>query len=235
MVSLTSDIAQLWRSLDLGGRGPSRTLQFIAAHTGEGTSTLARELALYAASRLTQPVWLVSLDVVSNVQIEAALAQPLRFGTVGEMNQASPDGSMFFCVQPVGRDRRGRAIADARYLVAHSVCDQALWITRFRHDLFEAGQMVQILPETDYWDALKAHSGLIIVDCPALDRSMDGLTMAPFMDQTVMVVAADGASVSGPALLKNALTASGAHCVGLVFNRAPEGQVGRPTILQRTP
>ena len=233
MNKLTSDMEQLWSSLGLSEYGPSRSLQFIAADSGEGTSLLAREFAVYAARRMAQPVWLVSLEPGSNVHMDAVQAQPWRFGPLGEMKQASPDGSMFFEVLPVERDHRGRLIADADYLVAYGVCEQRLWLTHFRQDRLSADQTVEICANAAYWNALKAYSGLIIIDSPALDRSTDGLTIAPFMDQSVIVLAADGASVRGPALLKNAMMAAGANCVGLVFNRDPARRGGRAKELKR--
>lgn len=231
MTDLTSDMAQLWSALGLAEDGPPRSVQLIAADSGEGTSLLARELAAYAAPRMSRPVWLVSLEA-ANVHIEAVQAQPWRYGPLGEMKQASPDRSMFFTVQPSARDHRGRIVADADYLVAYGVFDQRLWLTQFRTDLLNPGQTVEITASLDYWNALKAYSGLIIIDCPALDRSIDGLTIAPFVDQSVIVLAADGASVRGPALLKNALTAAGANCVGLVFNRDPMRRGRRAKVLQ---
>jgi hypothetical protein len=233
MNTLNSDLEQLWFSLGMAEYGPSASLQFIAADSGEGTSLLAREFAAYAARRMDRPVWLVSLEPGSAVHIGAIQAQPWRFGPLGEMKQASPDRSMFFEVWPEARDHRGGRVVDADYLVAYGVCEQRLWVTEFRTDLLDPDQVIQVTASPAYWNALKAYSGLIIVDCPALDRSIDGLTTAPFMDQSVIVLAADGASVRGPALLKNALMAAGANCVGLVFNRDPARRGRRPKILQR--
>ena len=233
MNALNSDLEQLWSSLGLSEYGPSQTLQFIAANSGEGTSLLAREFAVYAARRMDRPVWLVSLEPDSDVHIEAVQAQPWRFGPLGEMKQASPDRSMFFEIHPKARDHRGRILADADYLVAYGLCNQHLWLTQFRQDLLEPDQAFEVSASLDYWDALKAYSGLVIIDCPAQDRSIDGLTIAPFMDQSVIVLAADGASVRGPALLKNALAAAGGNCVGLVFNRDPARRGRRAKVLQR--
>lgn len=233
MNALTSDMEELWSALALSEYGPSRTLQLIAADSGEGTSFLAREFAVYAARRMDRPVWLVSLDVRCDVHIDAVQAQPWRYGPLGEMKQASPDRSMFFTVQPSLRDHGGRVVEDADYLVAYGVCDQRLWLTQFRTDLVNLDQTIEVAGSADYWNALKAYSGLIIIDCPALDRSIDGVTIAPFVDQSVIVLAADGSSVRGPALLKNALTAAGANCVGLIFNRDPARRGGQAKVLQR--
>lgn len=219
-VDLTTEMAQLWASLGPPPTGPGRVIQFAAATAGEGTSTVAREFARFAAERTRRPVWLVDLDFAESAQYRAFTAQTDRYGEVGKPTAASPDGSTFFTVQPPGRDPDGRPIADSRYMVAHPVGGAKLWVTRFRREMMRPGQGVRILPTVDYWNALRRHAELVIVDAPAADRSQSGLSVAPFMDCCVLVVAADGASASGPAALKEAIIATGGRCAGLVFNRA---------------
>jgi Mrp family chromosome partitioning ATPase len=79
---------------------------------------------------------------------------------------------------------------------------------------------VRIRPTPDYWTALRRHAELVVVDAPAAERSNAGLVIAPYMDFTVLVVAADGADASAAAALKDAILEAGGHCAGLVFNRA---------------
>ena len=57
-----------------------------------------------------------------------------------------------------------------------------------------------------------------------------GLTLAPFADTVVLVVAAESADASAGAALRDGLERSGARCAGLVFNRA---QVEPPAFLRR--
>jgi hypothetical protein len=44
--------------------------------------------------------------------------------------------------------------------------------------------------------------------------------MAPFMDTTVLVVAAEGEDTRAPAALRDAIEEVGGRCAGIVFNRA---------------
>jgi hypothetical protein len=48
MVDLTSEMADLWTALGAPTVGPTRVIQFVAATTGEGASTVAREFAFFA-------------------------------------------------------------------------------------------------------------------------------------------------------------------------------------------
>lgn len=220
MVDLSVEATELWTSLGVRPSVRGRTLQLVAARRGEGVSTLAREMALVAARRHGLIVWLVDADLAGSPQHLALAADAARYGDLGPALAASPDGSAFFKVEPEGLTPEGLAMPDAAYLHAHQVGDARWWVTRFRREAMTGRQDVQILPTREYWNALRRHADVIIVDCPAADRSQAALTLAPSMDQTVLVVAADEPDIRAPALLRDALSAAGASIAGLFFNRA---------------
>jgi len=220
MIDLTAEMAQLWSSLRTPAPGHARVIQFVAATAGEGTSTVAREFARYATDHVSKAVWLVDLDLMNAPQYFALSAEPGRFGLLGRQTAASPDGSVFFTVQPPSRGADGQTWPDARYLVAHPAGGSRLWVTRFRRENLKANQAAHITPTADYWNALRKHADLIVVDAPAADRSTAALTVAPFMDYSVLVVAADEGDAARPMALKESILAAGGRCAGLVFNRA---------------
>ena len=220
MVDLSVEASELWTSLGAQSPGRGRTVQLVAARRGEGVSTLARELALAAARRGDLTVWLVDLDLLSSPQHDAFASEAARFGDLGPPVAASPDGSMFFTVQPPGVTKDGLGIPDASYLQAHRLGELRLWVTRFRREALTGRQGVHVLPTREYWNALRKHADVIIVDCPSVDRSQAAIALAPAMDQTVLVVAADEPDIAAPAALRDALSAAGAQVSGLFFNRA---------------
>ena len=220
MVDLGDEMAQLWSSLRTPAPGHARVIQFVAATGGEGTSTVAREFARYATGQVRKAVWLVDLDLMNAPQYFALSAEPGRFGQLGRQTAASPDGSAFFTVQPPSYGADGAAWPDARFLVAHPAGGSRLWVTRFRRENMKPDQAAHILPTADYWNALRKHADLIVVDSPAADRSNAATAVAPFMDFTVLVVAADEGDAGGPMALKESILAAGGRCAGLVFNRA---------------
>lgn len=220
MVDLTHEMAGLWAALGPGRPDRGRVIQFIAASSGEGTSTVAREFARLAAVRARKPVWLVDADLASQDQQSAVAADAERYGGLGRAAAASPDGSAFFTIQPPARDREGRKIADARFLSARPCLGRRLWVTRFRGDALKAGQRALALPRGAYWDAMRRHAETVVVDAPAADRSDFGLTLAPFADAVVLVVAAETSDAAAGATLRHELERAGARCAGLVFNRA---------------
>ena len=93
------------------------------------------------------------------------------------------------------------------------------WVTRFRADALRPPQTVEVIASGDYWRALRRHADLIVVDAPAFDRSAAAVTVAPLMDETILVVAADQPDVAAPARLRDAITDAGGRCAGLFLNR----------------
>jgi Mrp family chromosome partitioning ATPase len=220
MVDLSAEMAELWASLGGTSPGRARAVQFVAARRGEGTSTVAREFAAYAANRAGRSVWLVDLDLFSSPQHAAIAGAPELYGDLGKAVAATPaDGATFFTVQPPTLMPDGSAAPDSRFLVAHAVGQHKWWVTRFRADVLKGSQNVHVLPNADYWNALKRHADLVVVDCPSADRSQSALTVAPFMDQSVLVVAADQPDVQAPARLRDAMQGAGGRVAGVFFNR----------------
>jgi len=220
MVDLTSEMAELWTALGAPNTGPTRAIQFVAAAAGEGASTVAREFAFFASKRARRPVWLVDLDLIDSPQHGAIAADPGRFGLMGKQSAASPDGSAFFTVQPPMPTREGPAWPDGRFIVAHPVGGAKLWVTRFRREALQPGQSPRAVPMDNYWRALRRYAELIVVDAPAYDRSTSAVTIAPWMDTTVIVVAADAPDAGGAVALRAAIEDAGGRCAGLVFNKA---------------
>ncbi len=222
MVDLTGEMADLWAALGPVPPGRGRVLQFVSARTGEGASTIAREFARLAAVRARRPAWLIDADIYDQSQLSAVGMEPERYGPVQGMASASPDGSAFFSLHPPLKDRQGRPMADARLLHARAVLGGRLWVTRLRAEALHVAQRAQFIASGAYWAAMRKHADYVIVDSPAADRSDAALALAPYMDATVLVVAADEKDVGDPAALRDALEAAGGFVAGMVFNRAPD-------------
>ncbi len=223
MVDLSSEMARLAAALGplAHGQAPGhgRVLQFAAARAGEGTSTVAREFARLAAMQLRRPVWLIDLDLPGASQSATIAALPSVYGRMGGAAGGSPDGSAFFTVRPQAVDQAGKPVPSARYLVAHPVGGPNLWVTRFRRELLQPGQAAYVTPGSAYWDVMRRHAELIIIDAPSADQSQASIMLAPYADATVLVVAADAGDARPPALLKSAISAAGGRVAGLFFNR----------------
>ncbi|MGH7015604.1 MAG: transcriptional regulator, partial [Caulobacteraceae bacterium] len=218
-VDLDAEMGELWRSLGAAPPGRARAVLFTAAAPAEGVSTIAREFAFWAARRASRRVWLVDMDLDLSPQASIIAAQSARYGQLGPPSVASPNGAVFFAVEPPLRRPDGRPWPENRYLAAQAVGSHALWVTSFRRETLRANQSVRIAPAGEYWQALRRHSDLIVVDAPSLQRSDAALIQARFMDEIVLVVAADQPDIAAPARLREALEAAGGRVSGLFHNR----------------
>jgi len=222
-LDLTLEMGKLAASLgplaSPAGPDQGRVIQFAAARSREGASTVAREFARFIAVRSRRPVWLVDADLIGGSQYGVISSNQMCFGQVGQAAAGTPDGSVFFGLNPPGLDDKGAAIPDALYLVAHPVGGPKLWVTRFRRERMTGEQTVNTTASPAYWNALRRHADLIVVDAPAADRSQTSVMLAPAMDATILVMAADAGQTHEPAILKGALQAAGGRVAGLFLNK----------------
>ena len=220
MVDLTSEMAALWAALGPAPGHRGRVVQIAAAGSGEGVSTVAREYARLAAVRARRPVWLIDADLSQQGQMEAVASQPDRFGALGKAAIATPDGSIFFAITPRVMDRAGKPVHPARLMTARPCLGGRLWVTRFAAEHLRSGQRAEAVSDARYWDALKKHADTVVIDAPAADRSDMAITLAPFVDATVLVVAAESTAANEPLMLRDEIEAVGGKIAGVVVNRS---------------
>lgn len=220
MVDLTTEMAALWAALGPAPGHRGRVIQIAAANTGEGASTVAREYARLAAVRARRPVWLIDADLAQQGQLEAVASEPDRFGALGKAAIATPDGSIFFAVTPRLLDRQGKPVHPARLMTARPCLGGRLWVTRFAAELLRSGQRAEPVADPRYWDALRKHADTVVIDSPAADRNSMSITLAPFVDATVLVVAAETSAAGDPLILRDEIEAAGGKIAGVVVNRS---------------
>lgn len=220
MVDLTSEMAALWAALGPAPGHRGRVIQIAASNAGEGVSTVAREYARLAAVRARKPVWLIDADLAQQGQMEAVAAQPERFGQLGKAALATPDGSVFFTVTPRLADRTGKPMHPARLMTARPCLGGRLWVTRFATEALRSGQHAEAIDDPRYWDALRKHADTVVIDAPSADRSDLSITLAPYVDATVLVVAAGSTAPGEPVILRDEIEAAGGKIAGVVVNRS---------------
>lgn len=232
MVDLTSEMARLWAALGPAPSHRGRVIQIAAATSGEGVSAVAREYARLAAVRARRPVWLIDGDLAQQGQMESVAAEPDRFGTLGPAAVATPDGSIFFAVTPRIMDRAGKPVHPARLMTARPCLGGRLWVTRFAAEHLRSGQRAEAVNDARYWDALRKHADTVVIDAPAADRNDMAIILAPYVDATVLVVAAESGAANEPLMLRDEIEAVGGKIAGVVVNRStysPPGFLKRLT------
>jgi hypothetical protein len=118
----------------------------------------------------------------------------------------------------MGRDRK--PVAHGRLMTARPCLGGRLWVTRFRTEVLRSGQRAEAVPDPRYWDAMRRHADTVVIDSPAADRSDIAITLAPYVDATVLVVAAESTAANQPVILRDEIEAVGGRIAGVVVNRS---------------
>jgi len=166
-------------------------LQLIAARNGEGASTLARDLGLIATQAMGLRVLLLD----------------------GEVTQRKPQDQL--CAQYSLPERMTAPVPDTvNYQSMMSFGGTAFYVGQARRALALEGPVW-----SSTFPDLRTRFDLIVVDAPALERSFDGVQMAPYADSSVIVVAAESTRATAVKNLRDRLREAGANIGGLVLNK----------------
>ncbi len=217
MRDLRNDLGGVWRAASrmTASRGGGRSVMFIAARDGEGTSSMAASFALIAAQRASKTAWLVDLDLRRNQAFKAFEA---GFAGADSRPARAFDGSLrtdqFYQIVP-----RVAENADTKLLTACEIQGHRLLVTRFRNERLREGQRVQIRTAPDWWRALSKISDWAVIDAPSLARSPAGLAMAGQMDGVVLVVEADQTHAEDVIAARRDIEAHGGKIIGVAMNR----------------
>ena len=166
-------------------------VQLVAATSREGTSSVARDLALIAARMPDMRVLLLDLDPPGNKQI-TAFREQYGIGAVEVDPVAAAPGAMF----------------------VHHLSLGNLHVTE-----------TILTPNTPtpgwgkMFDALRANFELVLIDSPAIDRSYDGVMLAPDVDTNLIVVEAERTRSAVAQNLRDRLLDVGGAVAGVVLNK----------------
>lgn len=200
----------------------------ISADSGQGSSYVARELALLAAGYygpLGHRVALIDLDFSKQSQ-SVALMQPAmqsRYGCIdgpfdATLGDATYGHGGFWQVNPANIETP-RHHSD--YCGLFLLGDTGLAFTQFQWAHVEEGQSVYVRNAREYWHALRHNFALTVLDIPATDRSQALDILVAEIDQTVIISEADRAQDVSNGALVTRITDAGGKCSGMILNRRP--------------
>lgn len=217
MHDLRDEITDLWRSTArLTSERGGRSILFMAARTGEGTSSITASYAALASARSRKPTWIVDLDLRRNTQFESFKRQTFRgLEKPGRALDASLNVEQIYAVIP----KVAASGSAQKLLAAHQIEGSNLIVTRFRNEHLRKGQRVQLRTQPKWWSKLGTSADWIVVDAPSLDRSNAGLVVASQMDAVVIVMQADRTKAEDITELRGEIEAHGGKVAGIVMNR----------------
>lgn len=174
--------------------GSCGLVQCIAAHPGEGVSSVARDLALVAARVPELRVLLLDLDPPGRRQAEWLQARHAGLaGSAEAVTQSLPGAA------------------------------GQLAVTRFGTGL-HVSEMQGAWPGAGIvWNGtiavLRASFDMIVVDSPSLQTAFEGVMLAPQMDANLIVVEAEATRAAVVQNLRDQLMEVGAPIAGVVLNK----------------
>ena len=197
-------------------QGPALIVALTSPYSRSGTSHVARDLAKLAAAHYAQQngrVALIDFDI--NAQ-----SQALSFRGPGE-NLHGPFDATFGQIpfwhvsDPKSKDQ---PLRPHPYCELFFVGETGLAVSRFNWDNVKSGQSVTLQPAPAYWAAARAQFSMLIVDCPAFDRTEAALHMIPDADAAILVSPAHRASEAEHTELSQKINAAGGKCAGMILN-----------------
>lgn len=221
MRDLRDDLSSLWRKVaTLEARSGAPTLGFVAAKSGEGTTSVATSFAMMAASRVARSAWLVDLDLHNNNAYKGLSERRISgFSSIGRAFDASLGTPQIYDVTPpIGAPIEGRGAPMRKLLAVHPAEGSRLLVTRFRNERLQPGQRVSLRSQPEWWDALRKVTDWVVVDMPALERSSGALTAVNQMDGVVLVVSADKTTSDEIEALQQEVESYGGQVLGVVLN-----------------
>jgi Mrp family chromosome partitioning ATPase len=218
MKDLRADLFELYRQLSqTPATEGGRTVMFMSARAGEGTSSVAVSFALMAAAHARKPVWLIDLDLKRNHLFNTFAVGPFAdaFGGVGPPYSASLKTQPFFSIEPEDPE----ATDGLGLFTAHRVGETRLMVTQFDAARVKPNHAIRVRTQPAYWQAVRSNTDWAVIDAPALELAGAGLAIASQMDRSVIVVRADETTPNDADAVRREVEAYGGRVAGVVLNR----------------
>ncbi len=172
-------------------RAGTAIVQLVAAQSGEGTSSLARDLCLIAAQFTPLRILLVEIGAPGYQQVDW-----FRENLMPIEMQARPIEGL-----PPG-------------IAVHTAGNGALCVSEnCLKGALGAVDWMRALP------ILRTQFDLLVLDSPALATSFDAVMLAPHVDHTVLVVAAETTRAAVAQNLRDRIQDVGGNIAGTILNR----------------
>lgn len=215
--------------------GKGKIYAFSSPRTGAGTSYIARNMALIAASQTQadQHVLILDMDLQNNAQSAYFFAHEnlKRYGTPTGPFDAAFGTVPFWRVTPASVDENGQAITDTHFMSLHMVESAGISFSHFHWERFRDGQNVHIQYARPYWHVLREHFSAVFIDTPALDRANILASVCPEVDMNILVSATAHANDQALSDTMRSIKEKGGRCAGVILNDGPPDDLAGPAPL----
>ncbi len=176
------------------GSAQKNAVQFIGSQEGEGTATIARELAWTVAQQWRRPVLLVDGNPM-HLEHHRAYAMEPGLSLDAALRQNDVEDSL-------------------RQVPASEV-----YLAAFSKNMIQLPAHGFADPVQDPWAALRKRFIFILVSSPPIHHSAVGLNLCPRVDGVVLVVEAESTSAPVVRNVRDHIRNAGGNLLGVVFNK----------------
>lgn len=195
-IDLEKEAAALYKNIEaLLLNAPSKIIQFIGVRKGEGVSTIARELARFAAINVGKSVLLLDAD-----RLAPGVHQHFDVSSQGSWIDVLANGKDL--VHTLSR------VGESKLYISPSYNSAS-----YTPEIFDACRV------DSFWTLLRERFELVIIDSPPFGDSPDGLAFAPQSDGVIMVVESEKTRWKAAEHLKQSLLKVGGRLLGVVINK----------------
>ena len=195
-LELEGEMISLYQTIDsLLSNIPNRVVLFVGSLSGEGTSTVARELSKVVAMKLGKTVLLVDLDrsrpdfkIFKNIKVDCDLEEVIK-GNIPIDNA--------FC----------------------QVEDSSLYLSPLFQKSMLDPHTLDSAKSNVFWSQLRKRFDLIFIDTPPATLFSDSFSLARQADGVILVVEAEKTSWPIALSVKEKIIKHGGNVLGIVFNR----------------
>jgi Mrp family chromosome partitioning ATPase len=194
--TMEQEMVGLFQNIDaLFSDSPSKVIQFIGSRASEGVSTIVREFAFMAVSKLGRSVLIL------------------------DANKGNGDQRAYFQINNnCGWDEAVRDHGELDKAVCR-IADSALSVGCFSSQYATTPRILDSYQLRDFFDCLKKKYDFILVDSSPVTADVDSLALSRSVDGTVMVVEADKTRWPVAENTKNNIIKNGGKIMGIVFNK----------------
>jgi Mrp family chromosome partitioning ATPase len=193
---MEEEMLLLYKAIESLLPSPSRKIiQFIGSRKGEGTSTVIRELALLAATKIGKSVLLLDAD---------------RF---------HPTHQRYFDIEPTPGWQDAIKNYDLISKAFHQIQDHPLFVSPSANSYCSTPEIFDSITLTDFWKNIWERFELILIDSPPLATSPDGLAIAPKVHGVVIVLEAEKTRWTVAKNIKERIGKVGGNVLGIVLNK----------------
>jgi protein-tyrosine kinase len=190
------EMAELFQNLEAAlSPLPNKIILFIGSQEGEGTSTVTRNFALFAAIRLRKKVLLLDGDPLNQTQLSFFEVTPAC-----SLEEALREGE--------DPEKAFETAKDHGITLGLISRNGASWL-----QLAESGDLDNL------WKGLKGNFDFILIDSPAPSVTPPGLLFCRQSDGVILVVEADRTRWPVVEKAKEHILKNGGKIIGIVFNK----------------